>query len=368
MEELISTLVDGPDLDPVNLEGGAVVLHVPGVSPLILGVPEGVGGAWIGVGPWLAAVAVREVAASAADGDVEDEEELSVEGSVEILFVLPWVVEVAREAALGEGVLVMLELQHGGAVELRDDVILGPLQLVGVEAVAEVLSVLVLFVRYFPGVVWEAWTEVERGAKSVDATDVTGGVITSALHDVDLATRRPLAVLDVLREHPDGWPDPVTLWQLSADLDSSVLEAERVDASESRAGDWVDVIATRRSVSLASVEVIAGAVVAWLPAPEAVGALLESLLTKQVLGERRLQVEHAILDEGVRPVIEVHLELPVAATAHGDLVLPGGEVQRVEVILEDQLLGRGCPSKCCRHKLRFHMRSFTFENIYYNLD
>ena len=47
-------------------------------------------------------------------------------------------------------------------------------------------------------------------------------------------------------------------------------------------------------------------------------------------------MKNTILDEGVGSVVGVVFELPVSTSAHGDLVLPGGKVEGVEVILEDE--------------------------------
>lgn len=238
----------------------------------------------VGVSPWFSALSIWEVIVGATNSNVEDEEELPVEWCIDVILILPWVVYVVWETAFGEHVLIVFELEHSLAVKLGDNVFLGPLKLVGVETIAQVLGVFVLFVCHIPGIVRESWTKVECGTKRVNAADIARSCITSALHDVNLATCRPLAELDILRKHPYGRPDPVALRQLCTHLNSSILEVERVNASEACARDWVDVVSAGCCVSLTAVEVIAGTVVALLTSPETVDAVLKGLLTEQILG------------------------------------------------------------------------------------
>jgi len=139
-------------------------------------------------------------------------------------------------------------------------------------------------------------------------------------------------------EHPDGWPNPVTLWQLGLDLHSSVLEVEGVDSSDSGTLDWVDDIATSSCASLATVESVGGALVGWSSTPEVNVSTSESIFSESVSREGWLQVKDTFLDEGVGSVVGVVLELPVATTTHGDLVLPGSKVEGLEFFIKDQSL------------------------------
>lgn len=51
-----------------------------------------------------------------------------------------------------------------------------------------------------------------------------GVVISSRLDNVDLARSRPGPIHIVHRQHPDGRPKPVTLWQLGCDLNPTVFD------------------------------------------------------------------------------------------------------------------------------------------------
>ena len=91
----------------------------------------------VGVGPGLAAIAIREVAIGAANSNVEDQEEVLVERSVDVLLVYPRVVTVLPTASLPEGL--------GGCVDIEDDLVrcidvsldavLGPNQAIDMEIV-----------------------------------------------------------------------------------------------------------------------------------------------------------------------------------------------------------------------------------------
>lgn len=56
-------------------------------------------------------------------------------------------------------------------------------------------------------------------------------------------------------------------------------------------------------------------------------------------------MENSFLDERVSSIVGIELEFPVSATTHGELVLPSGKVECVEIILEnDSLCGTCCDS------------------------
>ena len=88
--------------------------------------------------------------------------------------------------------------------------------------------------------------------------------------------------------------------------------------------------------ALAAIELVAGAQISWAATPERVDSGLQGSLTDVVSGERWLEIQDSILDETVLTTIDVHLELPVATTTHGDLVLPLLEVKFVKVILKNE--------------------------------
>lgn len=51
-----------------------------------------------------------------------------------------------------------------------------------------------------------------------------GVVVSAALHDVNFTRLGPGTPLAVSGHHPDGGPEPVTLGELSPDLDTAILD------------------------------------------------------------------------------------------------------------------------------------------------
>ena len=97
-------LLEFPDLNRVDFHGGLVRGGVvPSGVPRAVGVPEGVDGVLVEVRPGLAALTVGEVAVRATDSDVEDQIEVLVERSIDILLVGPRVVTGGPSASLPEG-------------------------------------------------------------------------------------------------------------------------------------------------------------------------------------------------------------------------------------------------------------------------
>ena len=66
-------------------------------------------------------------------------------------------------------------------------------------------------------------------------------------------------------------------------------------------------------------------------------ASIHVVLADLVSKERRLDVEGAVFDVAVGAIVGVILELPVPTAAQRDLVLPQAEVERVELLVQDQL-------------------------------
>ena len=85
--------VELPDLNGVDLHGRLVrVRVVPSLLPRWLRVVEGIDGLWVGIGPRFATLAILEVSIRAADSHVHDQEEVLVEGGVEVFLMLPRIV------------------------------------------------------------------------------------------------------------------------------------------------------------------------------------------------------------------------------------------------------------------------------------
>jgi len=323
-----------------------VVFNVPGLFPLVFGVPEGVGRMWVSIRPWLTTLTIWEVIIGATNSHIKDQIEFTIKRSIKLRLILPRVVNVIWEPTLRERVLVMLVLEHCLAIKLSHNAFLGPLKFICVERIAKILSVFVLLMSNLPGIIWISWTEVKGGSEGVDTASRTRGIITSALHDVDLTTGWPLAKLNVLRKHPNRWPYPVTLRQLSADLHSSILEVEGVNASQSGARDWIDIVSTGSGIPLTAIKSIIGTPVTFLTAPKTVRTGLKCLFSQEILGVSWLQMEDAVFDEGIGSVVVVNLKLPISTSTHRDLMLPSLEIQGIKIVLEYQLFSCGGTKEC----------------------
>ena len=143
-------------------------------------------------------------------------------------------------------------------------------------------------------------------------------------------------------QHPDGWPKPITLWQLGFYLNSTVLELEGIDSCDLAAHDWVDVVVTIRS-SGTPIKIILGAIVSRSATPHIIGvAGPYSLLSDLVAGEQRSDVQRIVGHECGRSVIVVQLELPVTSTSQRDVMTPGVHIERGKVVFEDKLAGADC--------------------------
>ena len=352
LEELGGLAVEGPDSDGVDLHGGIGGLGVvPRGEPLVLGVPEGVHGRAVHVTVRLVAVVVGEVSIDTTDGDVEDEVEVSVEGSTVGLtspgVVLGTALASLEEAFLGE---VNIEDNVGLVIDVGNESVLSPEETVDVEVVSEGSGVDVLLGGSEVIVLVPVDSPVEGGAEGVVATGGAGrGVASTGLHDVDLSGGGPVAVLVVDGEEPHSGPDHVSLGKLGVDLNSSVGEAEGVDGSDAGGHDGVDDVAVG-GVALAAVEGVGGARVSGVGSPDVDVSAVEGSVTDGILGKGRLEVEDTFFNEGVGSVVSVHLELPVAATTHGDFVLPALEIKLVKVVFEDKGLRddhRGKSQKNC---------------------
>lgn len=157
------------------------------------------------------------------------------------------------------------------------------------------------------------------------------------LHDVDFSRNWPNSVGLIRWKQPNGWPQPVALRQLGNNLNSAVSERETFCCTQPSRLNWVNVRAVL-CIALTSIPGVRGAIVGGRTSPKAIGSRLHCAFADLVCCKGWLQVQNAVFNEGVFPLVEVHLELPVTATTHGDLVLPPLEVEFIEVILKDQRL------------------------------
>jgi len=64
----------------------------------------------------------------------------------------------------------------------------------------------------------------------------------------------------ISREKPNSWPEPVSFWKFSLNLDSSIFERERLDGSELCTHDRINVVDSI-GCSCASIESIGCALI-----------------------------------------------------------------------------------------------------------
>ena len=323
-------------------------------------VPEGVRGVRVRVSPGLAALAIGEVPVGATRSNIHDNVELLVEGGVDITLVGPRVVALAPATSFPEGLGggVNVEDYVVGSIEVSGETILGPEQTVDMEVVRKGLGVSVLLrgLQVAIGVI--SGSPVEGGGELVVAAGLARGVVTARLHNVDLTGRGPSTVSLVLWEHPDGGPQEISLRKLSLDLNLSVLEGELADGADAGGLNWVDHVAGGGRVALTAVEGVGGADGGRAATPDVDVTVVEGVIAEVVNGESWLEEKDAVLNERVGPVVGVPLELPVAATAHGDLVLPIVEVKLVELVLPDEGVGEGRAEKSEKNtaKISCHLK------------
>jgi len=74
----------------------------------------------------------------------------------------------------------------------------------------------------------------------------------------------------VPRQKPDGWPEPISLGELSLDFYSSVGEVEGVNSGDFSAHDGVNVVVSVAS-STATVEEVTCALVGRRTSPQLIG-------------------------------------------------------------------------------------------------
>ena len=67
---------------------------------------------------------------------------------------------------------------------------------------------------------------VEGTASHVVAAHFVGVVVASRFHDVNFTRVGPFTIRIVHGHHPDCWPEPVSLWKLSFDLDPAILDGD----------------------------------------------------------------------------------------------------------------------------------------------
>ena len=254
-----------PYLHTVHLEGR---MSTPCWQPLPLVIVELRRSSGWGIWPRLRPYPVREVPWCSPHRQVNDEVELPIERSILVGGVGPWVVSVGEPRPLPVAHLGMVDLQDLIIVSVQigiEDFVV-PVQPIGVEVISQ-RACLYRFLRMslLKLIGGEVRSPMKGRAKGFGpSTRVVQ--VAPALHHVDLSTRRPLPVLIVPREQPDGRPQPVTLRQLRLHLHSPICERERVNCGQLPTHHRVDVVVAIWS-PFAPIEVVAGALVGGWASP-----------------------------------------------------------------------------------------------------
>ena len=157
---------------------------VPRRVPLVFGTVELTGGTTRVVGPWFAALAVREVSICAADSDIQDEVEVLVEGRV-VTAACPWVV-VLEVTSLSEALRLHVDVEDDivDVINVGEKSVLSPDQAIGVHAIREMGSLRVGVSGLVVGVLVPCRSPMESGSESLV---VVVTVVTARLHQVDLS-------------------------------------------------------------------------------------------------------------------------------------------------------------------------------------
>ena len=177
---------------------------LPRGQPVIPRIPELLPGRGRSIHPRLARLAILEPAIRAADGDVEDEVKVLVEGGGEVARLRPRVHEAGavgvreREVAAfpERGVELGVEDLEQPGVDVGEEVFLAPFQPERVRFLREGgVQRVALHIRPPPGVVGRVGAPVQGARHDVVAALGVGVVVATRLGDVDFAGLRPWAVL-----------------------------------------------------------------------------------------------------------------------------------------------------------------------------
>jgi hypothetical protein len=211
-------------------------LLFPGGRPLLSRLPEVALSRRTCINPGLSRLSVCKPSVCTTDGDVQNEVELLVERRDIAAGLAPWILQAGsvaireRELAVGPEGLVEVrvhDLEETG-VDVGEDVLVAPLYEVSTFEVEErymsthlkakgmIASCVsgvksdTLNVVTPPTIIGRVGSEVQSAADNVVASLSVRVVVAAAFHDVNLTRLWPLAIFVVDRQHPDGWPKPVS--------------------------------------------------------------------------------------------------------------------------------------------------------------
>lgn len=226
-----------------------LTLLLPRRIPLAAGIPKVALGRVGLIHPWLALDAIFEPAIGAAHGDVENQVKVLVKRGAVAAGLTPRVHQSraigigGREVALGPKGFVEVRIHdlEEARVDVGEDVLLGPLEAVGVEAraVGGVQS-LSLDIASPPSIVVGVRTPVNRRRHDIVATLRIRVIVAPRLHNVDFSRLGPHAIGVVGGQHPDCGPHPVTLGKLGDNFDTAKLNLSSLLGADAGRLDGVD--------------------------------------------------------------------------------------------------------------------------------
>lgn len=291
----------------------------PSWPPLSLVVIEFWWGSLWSVGPGFGSNSIPKVASSASDCEVEDDVVRFIEWCIFVCWVLPGIAPVwnAWTLPIALGGVVDLQYPVRIAVQISVNGLIIPIHSIGMEIISKGAG-WCRFLRMGFGVLIgeEIGSPMHSRAESLGSSSEFSGIVevASALHDIDFSAGWPFAVLVVTREHPDCGPEPIAFWQFGLNLNSSVLDFERVNSGQFSAHHRIDVVVAIAS-SAASVEEISSALVSRWATPQIISIAGSHILHSDfVFSQHWFDVQHSVFDESGAPVVVVDLEFPVAST------------------------------------------------------
>ena len=235
-----------PHLDTFN---NHLAVVFPARVPVIALVPEILALCLAAVNPRLALFTILKPAIRATDANVENQVECVVERSVAVARLGPGV-DVTRATGIGEREVAplpepLLEIceQHSqqARVNIGEYVVLAPLDAKGVVVVCKgCVQCLVLNICPPPRIVRRVGPPVKGGRDDVIASFGVGSIVPTALGDVHLARRRPVAVGIVDGQHPYGWPQPEAGGKLGLNLDAAVRNPRTLSCANARRFHRID--------------------------------------------------------------------------------------------------------------------------------
>ena len=160
---------------------------------------------------------------------------------------MPGVAPVADTSPIPVALCGVVDLQDavGVIVEIGIDSLIVPVESEGVEAVGEGAIGGGLLSEGFAELVGEVVRPpMQGGSKSFGSSSRLLRVVdvAPAFHNIDFTASWPNAVFIVPGQHPDGWPEPVALGQLSSYLHPSVFDLEGINGSQFATHNGVDIV------------------------------------------------------------------------------------------------------------------------------